>query len=93
MTSPQPATKKATPVLANSREDIRERRERRRKIRSFVRSVVDEHHSLHAMGVNDNISLFRMSAACSKTDVMNAQVRAGCSRPMRASFRTAMRCC
>lgn len=43
------------------------------------------------MGVNDDMSLFRMSTSCSKTDVINAQRRAA-RRPIR-SFRAAAPAC
>ena len=59
-----------------NKSDAQSRNERRCRIRNFVRFVVDEHKSLKAMGVNDTISLFRMSAACSKGDVFKAQQRA-----------------
>lgn len=91
-----PTLRKCTRVTPTSRNGVHELScERRRKIRSFVRSVVDEHISLRAMGVNDAISLFRMSTACSKTDVTNAQLRASRHNPPQPYFLPSptLRCC
>lgn len=90
--TPPPRIINLTPVLANTREEVRLRRERCRKIQSFIRSLVDEHIALRAMGVSDTASLFRMSAACSKIDVVEAQLRAGSCRSACSSGRPAVTC-
>lgn len=56
--------------------DFTSRLERRQKIRQFVRTIVAEHNFLKQVGVSDDVSLFRLSAACSKPDVVKAQERA-----------------
>ena len=50
--------------------------ERRNRIRNYVRFVVDEHKSIKAMGITETISLFRLFAATTKPDVVEAQQRA-----------------
>jgi hypothetical protein len=50
--------------------------QRRNRIRNYVRFVVDEHKSMKAMGITETISLFRLSAATTKPDVVEAQQRA-----------------
>ncbi|KAI2512130.1 hypothetical protein MHU86_2217 [Fragilaria crotonensis] len=49
---------------------------RRHRVRTFVRFVVGEYKSLQAMGINDSISLYRISIACSKVDAVKARERA-----------------
>ncbi len=61
-------------VLAD--EERMKQQERRNRIRNYVRFVVDEHKSIKAMGITETISLFRLSAACTKPDVVEARQRA-----------------
>ncbi len=61
-------------VLAH--EECMKQQERRNRIRNYVRFVVDEHKSIKAMGITETISLFRLSAATTKPDVVEAQQRA-----------------
>jgi hypothetical protein len=57
-------------------EERLKQQQRRNRIRNYVRFVVDEHKSIKAMGITETISLFRLSAACSKPDVIEARQRA-----------------
>lgn len=52
------------------------RKERRERIRLFVRFVVEEYKLLKAMGMDDAISLYRISVACTKVDATKARERA-----------------
>jgi hypothetical protein len=61
-------------VLAD--EERMKQQQRRNRIRNYVRFVVDEHKSIKAMGITETISLFRLSAACTKPDVVEARQRA-----------------
>ena len=49
---------------------------RRHRVRSFVRFIVKEYKELKAMGVDDTISLYRVSISCSKPDTVRARERA-----------------
>jgi hypothetical protein len=52
------------------------RKDRRERIRLFVRFLVDEYKLLKAMGMDDAISLYRISVACTKVDAAKARERA-----------------
>jgi hypothetical protein len=52
------------------------RKERRERIRKFVRFVVAEYKLLKAMGMDDAISLYRISFACTKAEAAKARERA-----------------
>jgi hypothetical protein len=70
---------------------------RRHRVRNFVRFVVEEYKSLKAMGMDDSISLYRVSIACSKIDAVKARERAsngtGIAKPTCCSLLLRKRYC
>ena len=63
-------------VVGDDVESKFKRKERRERIRKFVRFVVAEYNLLKAMGMDDEISLYRISFACTKADAAKARERA-----------------
>lgn len=57
---------------------MEQRNTKGRKIRAFVRSIVDENHTMRSMNLSNDItiSLARMCIACSKRDVRQARFAA-----------------